>query len=75
MSISFQLKYNKKYEQKFEDEKRFQFFIRNKLYIATHNQLYEKGERSYTLEMNRFGDWTDKEIDERLYGYYDIMRW
>lgn len=73
--ISFQLQYNKKYEQKFEDEKRLQIFIANKLYIAKHNQLYEKGELTYSLEMNRFGDWTEEEIDEKLYGFYDIMRW
>ncbi|XP_026319190.1 cathepsin L1-like [Hyposmocoma kahamanoa] len=69
----FKLQHNKNYEES-EDEKRLQIFIKNKIYIAKHNQLYEKGERSYSLEMNRFGDWTDEEIDERLYGYYDIKR-
>ncbi|XP_047738745.1 procathepsin L isoform X3 [Hyalella azteca] len=65
---SFKLAHNKKYEP-VEEAFRLKVFAENKMKIARHNQLYNKGERTYDLKMNRFGDMLHNEFVHTMNGY------
>jgi hypothetical protein len=41
----------------------------NKVKIAKHNQKASKGEKSYFLKMNHFGDKLNTEIVSSMFGY------
>ncbi|KAA0192936.1 hypothetical protein HAZT_HAZT008572 [Hyalella azteca] len=65
---SFKLVYNKKYEP-VEEAFRLKVFAENKMKIDRHNQLYNKGERTYDLKMNHFGDMLHNEFVHTMNGY------
>lgn len=50
------MQFKKLYKDIQEEAFRKTVYLQNKLYIAQHNKLYEKGEETYQLEMNHFGD-------------------
>jgi len=43
--------------------------MKNKHYIATHNQEAAKGRKSYTLAMNQFGDMLHNEVISTMTGF------
>ena len=43
--------------------------MENKVKIAKHNQKASKGEKSYFLKMNHFGDKLNNEVVSSMYGY------
>ena len=43
--------------------------MENKVKIAKHNQKATKGEKSYFLKMNHFGDKLNNEVVSTMYGY------
>jgi len=51
-----------------ETLRRFQIFKSNLDYIEAHNERAAKGQHSFTLAMNRFGDWTNQEYRNKLLG-------
>lgn len=52
-----------------EEEFRFKVFMENKHLIAKHNQKAVKGQKSYTLEMNHYGDLLHHEFVRIMNGY------
>nr|WPM04209.1 cathepsin l [Bemisia tabaci] len=59
------LKYNNDIEESF----RLKIFMENKHKIAKHNQRHERGEVSYKLPMNHFGDMLHHEFKNVMNGY------
>lgn len=47
--------HNKAYNE-FEDKFRMKVYLENRHKIAKHNARFEKGEASFKMEMNHFGD-------------------
>ncbi len=52
-----------------EEEFRFKVFMENKHLIAKHNQKAVKGQKSYKLEMNHYGDLLHHEFVRIMNGY------
>lgn len=57
----FKTKYDRAYTG-VDDEKRFKIFVENCEKIDKHNKLYERGEVSFRMGINRYGDMTYDEI-------------
>ncbi|KAL1468949.1 hypothetical protein MTO96_041150, partial [Rhipicephalus appendiculatus] len=53
---AFKTKHARNYTSADEELLRFKIFTENSLFIARHNEKYEKGLESYSLGMNKFGD-------------------
>lgn len=64
-----QLEHSKNYETDTEESFRMKIFKENKHKIAIHNQLYQKGQRSYKLALNRFGDLLHHEFIGHMNGF------
>lgn len=52
----FKLQFNKQYESDEDDNLKFSIWESNMKFINEHNERYEQGLETYTLEMNKFGD-------------------
>jgi len=52
----FKLQHQKEYDHPSLESVRKNIFVDNALHIANHNERFEKGLESYTLEMNQHGD-------------------
>eukprot|EP00178_Gracilaria_changii_P006853 TRINITY_DN22226_c0_g2_i1.p1 TRINITY_DN22226_c0_g2~~TRINITY_DN22226_c0_g2_i1.p1 ORF type:complete len:166 (+),score=35.51 TRINITY_DN22226_c0_g2_i1:159-656(+) len=71
----FKARFEKVYEDVREEAFRAKIFMENKFKIAKHNQLANKGHKSYTLAMNEFGDRLHHEFITTMNGYRrDIPR-
>jgi len=57
----FKTFYNKTYADANEEHYRQQIFIQNQQTIAAHNAMYEQGLETYSMCMNKFGDWIHEE--------------
>ncbi|KAJ8883220.1 hypothetical protein PR048_015060 [Dryococelus australis] len=58
--IYLQIKYGKKYSNAAEERFRFKVFLHNMQTIAEHNDRYERGEVTFKMGMNKYGDmWSD----------------
>ncbi|XP_037049116.1 digestive cysteine proteinase 1-like [Bradysia coprophila] len=57
----FAVVFNKTYSDETEKTYRQERFLENQQIIRTHNSLYDKGDVTYSLAFNRFGDWTHAE--------------
>ncbi|VVC42885.1 Hypothetical protein CINCED_3A002884 [Cinara cedri] len=66
---SFKIKFNKVYKNAEEEIFRKNIYLENKVKIEKHNKLYEKGQVSYELGMNKFGDLTAHEIIGKMNGF------
>ncbi|KAK8767480.1 hypothetical protein V5799_005739 [Amblyomma americanum] len=53
---AFKAKHGRNYLEGPEDEFRFKIFAENKRYIEEHNEKFHRGQKSYRLTMNHFGD-------------------
>ena len=51
-----QLTHGKSYPQNVTERIRMMVYVENKHKIASHNQLYAQGKKSYRMKMNHFGD-------------------
>lgn len=65
----FKLAHDKKYESEVEESFRMKIFLDNRHKIAKHNQRYERGEVSYKLGMNHFGDLLHQEFRKTMNGF------
>ncbi|CAG9855680.1 unnamed protein product [Phyllotreta striolata] len=63
----FKLDFNKTYETKEEEQKRFKIFKQNWIGIQKHNKRYTKGQESYSQAVNAFADLSENEFSE-FYG-------
>lgn len=65
----FKTRFAKSYTDKSEENFRLKVFMENKHRIAKHNQRAANGLKSYTLEMNQFGDLLHHEFISIMNGY------
>ncbi|XP_065576417.1 procathepsin L-like [Artemia franciscana] len=70
----FKARYKKEYPSQLEEEYRMKIFFENKHKIAKHNILYDKGEKSYQVAMNQFGDLHHCEFKCIMMGYLNKKR-
>ena len=68
---AFKAAHGKAYPNQKEDASRMKVYMKNKVKIVKHNQLAHKGNHSYFLKMNRFGDLLPSEI-AALYGLQHV---
>jgi cathepsin L len=66
---AFKVKHGKSYTDKSEENFRLKVFMENKHLIAKHNQKASNGLKSYSLEMNQFGDLLHHEFTSMMNGY------
>jgi len=66
MFEQFKSKFGKLYHTQREHNYRFQIFLNNSAFIRQHN---EDSTQTFTLAMNKFGDWTHEEFKSTLRGY------
>ncbi|KAG8185610.1 hypothetical protein JTE90_023309 [Oedothorax gibbosus] len=65
---AFKQQFKKIYEE-VEDAFRLKIFMENKHKIAKHNILVSQGKKSYTLQMNQFGDLLHHEFVSMMNGF------
>lgn len=70
---AFKSLYKKSYEPH-EEDFRFKVFMENKHMIAKHNQKAMAGQKSYTLEINHYGDLLHHEFVRIMNGYQHHMK-
>jgi cathepsin L len=58
----FKKMYNKVYHEVEQDMKKLEVWLENFAHIEDHNMLFAKGESTYALEMNEYGDMTVSEF-------------
>ncbi|ESN92793.1 hypothetical protein HELRODRAFT_185160 [Helobdella robusta] len=66
--MKFKSLHNKVYANEEEEDLRKRIFGMNHRFIIDHNQLHEKGERSFTVGINQFADMTVHEFKETMNG-------
>ncbi|KAI4388042.1 hypothetical protein MLD38_000415 [Melastoma candidum] len=62
--------YDRVYENSDEKDKRFEIFNKNVEYIKSFNK---NGSTTYKKGINKFADWTEKEIREANYGFKKLQ--
>ncbi|KAK2715041.1 procathepsin L-like [Artemia franciscana] len=65
----FKATHKKEYPSQLEEKFRMKIYLENKHKVAKHNILYEKGEKSYQVAMNKFGDLLHHEFRSIMNGY------
>jgi cathepsin L len=65
----FKNDHGKVYESSSEELKRKQIFAENLKLIESHNFLHAKGQKSYTLAINKFADMEGAEVVQMLNGF------
>jgi cathepsin L len=66
---AWKLFHQKNYSSQMEEKFRMKIFMENKAKIARHNQKAHRGETTYFLKMNHFGDQLNHEVISRMNGY------
>lgn len=61
--------HSKNYSSPMEEKFRMKIFMENKAKIARHNKLAQKGERSFFMKMNHFGDLLHHEFVSAVNGF------
>lgn len=67
----FKIEHEKVFDDKSDEQFKYQVWLANKEFIDEHNKRYEDGEVSYTMAMNEFSDLTDSEFKEMYTGLND----
>lgn len=62
----FKNDFEKEYATPAEHQRRKKIYLQTRYEIAKHNQLYHKGEVSYTMGINQFADLTPNEFLEQM---------
>ncbi|XP_045616611.1 digestive cysteine proteinase 1 [Procambarus clarkii] len=65
----FKTTHGRKYVDAEEEQYRRSVFDRNLQYVKEHNEKFEKGESTFNLAMNQFGDMTNEEFNAVMKGY------
>ncbi|KAE8573463.1 Cat6 [Halyomorpha halys] len=65
--------FNKIYTSPSEELKRMAVYEMNKMWIENHNRKYEKGQVSFKVAMNKFGDLTDEEFETKFLNVRGIV--
>jgi len=66
---TFKLTHSKAYKSPMEEKFRMKVFMENKAKIERHNALEAKGEKSYRLKMNKYGDLLHHEFVAQMNGF------
>jgi len=66
---TWKLMHQKEYDNQWEEKFRFKVYMENKARIARHNAQAHKGEKTYFLKMNKYGDLLNEEFKEHYNGY------
>jgi cathepsin L len=66
---AYKLEHKKTYESETEENFRLKIFMDNRHKIAKHNQLYEQGNISYNLKLNKYADLLHHEFVRQLNGF------
>ncbi|XP_064629189.1 procathepsin L-like [Lineus longissimus] len=72
---AFKAKHNKTYTTIAEEIKRFEIFVKNLFIIDKHNELHKKGQKSYTLGVNKYADMEPEEFRKVMNGYKMDPNW
>ena len=69
-SKTWKIQYGKEYKSNgLEEVDRLNIWMDNTAMIERHNQEFLRGQHSYTLKMNKFGDLTNVEFTAMMNGY------
>ncbi|WP_316576835.1 C1 family peptidase, partial [Klebsiella pneumoniae] len=71
---NFKLTHGKAYSNAKEELYRKTIFENNLKFVEEHNELFRKGETSFTVAMNRFGDLTTEEFVAQMTGLNRLER-
>jgi len=66
--IDFKSEHGKSYATLEEESSRYSIFLNNLRAIEEHNELYENGQKSFSMAMNQFGDLTNEEFRAQMNG-------
>jgi cathepsin L len=66
---TFKLTHSKAYKSPMEDKFRMKIYMENKAKIERHNALVAKGQKSYHLKMNKYGDLLHHEFVANMNGF------
>nr|CAD7392043.1 unnamed protein product [Timema cristinae] len=66
---TYKLEHEKQYESATEEKFRLKIFMENRKKIAKHNARFEKGEVTYKVGMNKYGDMLHHEFVNTLNGF------
>lgn len=66
---TYKLTHSKAYQSPMEDKFRMKIFMENKAKIERHNALVAKGQKSYHLKMNKYGDLLHHEFVAHMNGF------
>lgn len=66
---AFKAEHKKQYESETEENFRLKIFMDNRHKIAKHNQMYEKGQVTYKLGLNKYADLLHHEFVRQLNGF------
>nr|CAD7454114.1 unnamed protein product [Timema tahoe] len=66
---TYKLEHEKQYESATEEKFRLKIFMENRNKIAKHNARFEKGEVTYKVGMNKYGDMLHHEFVNTLNGF------
>lgn len=59
--------------QEDEEKQRYKIFMNNLNKIEEHNEMYRENLLSYNMDMNQFGDLTEREFLEIMFGYTRVV--
>jgi len=65
----FKTHHGKKYDSDVEEKFRMKIYMENKRLIARHNLAFERGEATYKMAMNHFGDLLHHEFTRTVNGF------
>ncbi|KAG7178289.1 Digestive cysteine proteinase 3-like 5 [Homarus americanus] len=65
----FKARYGRQYESLVEENYRYGIFKKNEERVNNHNLKHERGEVTFTMAMNQFGDMTNEEFNTKMKGY------
>lgn len=65
----YKTQFSKKYDNEIEERYRMKIYMENKHRIALHNKMFQRGEVTYDLEMNHYGDLLHHEFLSRMNGF------
>ncbi|CAH2085102.1 unnamed protein product [Euphydryas editha] len=71
---TFKLEYEKTYENEEEERNRMMIFLSNKYRVYKHNQLFERGQVTFRLGLNKYSDMFHDEFVRTLNGFKNTAK-